>query len=212
MICPQCKCQYIRGVTECADCGVPLVHELEPEQSSSFEDVKIVPVWRGKDAGEFERVQQALESAGILFTAPDSDSSLFVPADPTMEIWVAEADQKKAEKIILEIEGLVGPGELTPGQIESLALPESDLPEDDADDAGTDSDLERDWDEDEPVNDVWTGDDEGIADSLIACLREVGIAARKTQDEAKWNVVVRPAQEKRAKEIVREVVDASPPE
>jgi transcription initiation factor TFIIIB Brf1 subunit/transcription initiation factor TFIIB len=34
MICPNCKCEYIRGVTECADCGVALVDKLEPEEET----------------------------------------------------------------------------------------------------------------------------------------------------------------------------------
>jgi hypothetical protein len=213
MICPQCKCQYIRGVTQCADCGVALVDQLEPPAQNPGDNGRIVPVWQGKDSAECERVQEALESAGIPFTVPDSKSQFsFLPTEPSLEIWISEDDQEKAKKIISELEGRIDADELTPEEIESLALQESDSRETDMDDAGPDSDLEREWDEDEPVSKVWAGDNEGIADSLIACLREVGIAARKTQDEAKWNVVVRPAHESRAKEIVREVVDASPPE
>lgn len=214
MICPQCKCQYIRGVTQCSDCGVALVDKLETDETNpSFDNVKIVPIWQGKDASESERVQEALESANIPFTVPDPKSQFsFLPTEPSLEIWISEADQEKARKIISDLEGRIDSDELTPEQLESLALPESDAPQDDEDDAGADSDLEQEWDEDEPVHEVWAGDNEDLADSLIACLREVGIAARKTQDAAKWHVVVRPAQENRAKGIVREVVDATPPQ
>ena len=39
-----------------------------------------------------------------------------------------------------------------------------------------------------------------------------GIPSRKFAEGSRWRVVVRPEQEIRAKEIVREVVEARPPE
>jgi len=62
------------------------------------------------------------------------------------------------------------------------------------------------------VVEAWNGDSEQLADNLTVCLREIGIASRKLSEVGKWRVVVRPTQESRAKEIVREVVEASPPE
>ena len=66
--------------------------------------------------------------------------------------------------------------------------------------------------EDDPAATVWTGDSEPLADNLVACLREVGIASRKLSEAGHWSLLVRPEKELRAKEIVREVVEASPPE
>jgi len=34
MICPECKCEYIEGITECVDCKIPLVEESQFEQES----------------------------------------------------------------------------------------------------------------------------------------------------------------------------------
>lgn len=31
MICPECKCEYIEGITECIDCKIPLVEESQIE-------------------------------------------------------------------------------------------------------------------------------------------------------------------------------------
>ena len=36
--CPGCKYEYREGITECPECGVPLVEELEAETSSDSED------------------------------------------------------------------------------------------------------------------------------------------------------------------------------
>ena len=85
--------------------------------------------------------------------------------------------------------------------------------DDDEDDLDDDEeDDEDDWDEDDPVAEVWKGDKEEVADTLSICLREIGIGSHKLAEGTHWRLVVRPEQENRAKEIVREVVEASPPE
>ncbi len=210
MICPSCKCQYIRGVTQCADCDVALVDALDP-LSPSPDDVRIVQVWRGRDPGEFDEAKQALQDAGIPFTVPDSKGSFsFIASEPTMEVWVAQEDQEQARKI-LDLEGQVDPSELTPEELESLALSESDQ-EDIEETISQPLNLPELWYEDQPVAEVWSGGDQKLADNLIACLREVGIAWHEFSEEGHYRLVVLPEQEARAKEIVREVVEASPPE
>src|ERR1700733_14893728 len=104
MICPSCKCEYIRGVTQCSDCGVALVDRLEPEKAS-LDDVRIVPVWRGSDASECERVAEVLESADIPYTKANSQS-LFGsrPNETTLEIWVGEANRAQAEELISKLD------------------------------------------------------------------------------------------------------------
>jgi hypothetical protein len=212
MICPNCKCEYIRGVTQCADCGVPLVDALESAEANPAEDVRIVPIWRGKDDAECERVIEALDSAGIPHTDPDSKSFLsFLPTDPNTEIWVSDADEERAKKTLLDLEGLVYPEELTSEEIEPFALPESKDPNGE-EQISESQDLSEDWNEDDPVVEAWNGDKEEFADTLTACLREIGIESRKLSEAGHWRLVVRPEQESRAREVVREVVEASPPE
>jgi hypothetical protein len=208
MFCPNCKCEYIRGVRECADCGVPLVDALEPEDANPLENVRLVSVWQGNDPSECERVKAALENAGIEFLDRDSNNfDLFVPSGSNLEIFVSTADRDAARKIILDEDGRIDPDELTPEGIESLTLPESDQPDSDGP-----QDLSLEWNEDDPVTEVWNGEKEDFADTLAACLREIGIASRKLSEASRWSLVVRPEQEARAREVVREVVEASPPE
>jgi hypothetical protein len=206
MICPNCKCEYISGVTVCSDCGVTLVNKLEPEEANPARDVRIVSVWQGDDPSEYERVKTALNQAGIESVDRDSKSfNPFIPLGSSLEIFVVVEDHDAARKIILDEDGRIDPEELTPAGVE--ALPESDEPESD-----DPSDLAVEWQEDDPVATVWTGDSEALVNNLAMCLREVGIASRKVSEGGVWNLVVRPEKELRAKEIVREVVDASPPE
>jgi hypothetical protein len=208
MICPNCKCEYVRGVTQCADCGVPLVDSLGPVDANPPDEIRIVSVWQGDDPAECERVKAALKDAGIEFLEQDSKNyDLFIPSGSKLEIWVSIADRDAAKRIILDEEGLIDPDELTPEGIEALTLPESDQP-----DTDEPQDLSVPWYEDDPAVAVWTGESEALADNLIMCLREVGIASRKLSEVNHWRLVVHPEQESRAKEIVREVVEASPPE
>ncbi len=132
-----------------------------------------------------------------------------------MEVWVSEADQERSRKLIDQLDDRAHPDDLTPGEAESLAIPESvdvDGDTDDDEQAELHSDLSQRWYEDDPVAEVWNGDSEAFADNLITCLREVGIASRKLPETEGWRLVVRPQQESRSKEIVREVVEATPPE
>jgi len=208
MFCPKCKCEYIRGVRECADCGVPLVDALEPEDANPLENVRLVSVWQGNDLSECERVKAALENAGIEFLDGDSKNfEVFVPLGSNLEIFVSTADRDAARKIILDEGGRIDPDEMTPEGMESLTLPESDQPDSDGP-----QDLSVEWNEDDPVTEVWNGEKEDFADTLAACLREIGIASRKLSEASRWSLVVRPEQEARAREVVREVVEASPPE
>jgi hypothetical protein len=212
MICPNCKYEYIRGVTQCSDCGVALVDALEPPKANLSGEVRIVALWRGNDPAECEKIKDALEHADIPFTEPDTTGSFsFIATEPRTEVWVSEADLERARKILLDLGGQLDADELTPEEAESLALPESDQPDAEDQESKLENSSEV-WYEDDPAAEVWSGESEEFADNLIACLREIGIVSRKLSEKDRWRLVVRPEQESRAKEIVREVVEASPPE
>jgi hypothetical protein len=170
-----------------------------------------VSVWRGNDPAECERVQAALENAGIEYMDRDSKNfDPFVPSGSKLEICVSTVNRDAARKIILDEDGVIDAQELTPEDIAQLTLPESDGSDND-ESLEEQTDLSAQWYDDDPTTDVWNGESEAFADMLTMCLREVGIASRKLDQDGHWHVVVRPPQETRAKEIVREVVDASPP-
>jgi hypothetical protein len=212
MICPNCKCEYIRGVTQCADCGIALVDALDPTAPDTQDGEGVVSVWEGNDPGESAAVKDALEKAGIPVIDQEAGGYFIFPSmRPKTEIYVSSKNVEEAKKVLLDLEAWDDPEELSEGERESLELPESDIPESDEQSSQLldSSDI---WDEDDPVAEVWNGDKEEFADTLMACFREIGIASRKLSEAGHWRLVVRPEQEFRAKEIVREVVDASPPE
>jgi hypothetical protein len=214
MICPNCKCEYVRGVTQCADCGVPLVDALDPSAPHTANGEEVVSVWEGNDRGESSAVKAALEKAGIPVIDQEAAGYFIFPSmRPRTEIFVSRENLEQAKKVLFDADALMDPEAMTDEERDSLALPESDLPDPDNDEqTSVAEDSSADWGEDETVAEVWTGDSEDLADTLIACLREIGVSSRKTAEAAHWHLVVRPEHETRAREIVREVVEASPPE
>ncbi len=200
------------GVTQCSDCGVPLVHALEAPAETPRDHGSVVPIWYCNDPAEYESAKEALQKADIPFVDQTSTRYLMFPSlRPKMEICVSSVDKDRAKKALFDFQGLTDPEDLTDEEIESLALPEKD-------DAGQDesvspiTDPTEDWDNDEPTSEIWNGAAEYLADTLTACLRENGIPSHKLTEQDRWRLVVRPVQEARAKEIVREVVEAAPPE
>jgi hypothetical protein len=69
-------------------------------------------------------------------------------------------------------------------------------------------DTVEDFDPDEATRKVWFGDDQEMAEYLKLCLAGVGIGCVFSADGGKIRVMVLPEAEKRAREVVREVVDA----
>jgi hypothetical protein len=216
VFCPNCKCEYLPGVKECADCGVALVDALDSRPANHPKAGGLVSIWAGDDPGECAAVKEALGKAGILFTDQASTGYFIFPSLRLKnEIWMASADEERAEKVLLDLEGRADPTEMTPEEMESMALPESDGI-DHEEVTSVPDDIPDDWDNEdvgsEGWSEVWSGGKEDLANTLAACLREIGIASRKVGEAGRWCLMVRSEQETRAKEIVREVVEASPPQ
>jgi hypothetical protein len=70
MFCPQCKAEYLRGVTHCSDCDVDLVERLpgsERDPGAELSDADLRTVWVGQDQEEFNSVCAQLNAAKIPF-------------------------------------------------------------------------------------------------------------------------------------------------
>jgi hypothetical protein len=114
MICPNCKCEYVKGVTQCSDCGVPLVDSLDSSGPDAPEAPGIVAIWEGSDPGEREIVKDALKKAGIPVVDQELPGHLFFPSmQPKGDIYISSADEMRAKKILLDLGHLVDPEEMT---------------------------------------------------------------------------------------------------
>ena len=77
--CPKCRVEYREGFTVCADCGVPLVHELPPEERKpeEWDESGVEPetpgsgdwvtLLEGADTSQMMVARSLLDSAGIPF-------------------------------------------------------------------------------------------------------------------------------------------------
>jgi hypothetical protein len=67
------------------------------------------------------------------------------------------------------------------------------------------------WNPTAATTEIWGGQDSALADLLEACLRENQIGARREAQAGQLRLLVMPADESHAREIIREVREATPP-
>ena len=232
MFCPVCKAEYRPGYTHCADCDVDLVEAL-PQESDAGEHDPFVPVWSGADP-EFTEACGALAQAGIPYRVLDGEDTLFGLGNrPPHTILVPPSMEARAHDVLSPLLDELEETDKseTTGSAESSLHDEVGEFASEGQLAGVASrivDLDN-WDPAEATSEVWSGTDSGSADMITASLRENGIHWRidngtgedgidPTEDEAETvvrtgepvTVLVLPADEQRAKEIIREITASEP--
>jgi hypothetical protein len=126
MICPQCKAEYRRGFTVCADCDVPLVESLEltarsvldgtPEDGAARERAAGTPgdpntdpfcsFWKGADLRVCTEISTVLDEAGIPRKTIRRQDHLFnLNHQSPYEIGVPASLYEKAELVIKDAFG-----------------------------------------------------------------------------------------------------------
>lgn len=122
MFCPECKCEYLEGISECVDCRVKLVIKLpqpqpeEPELQGKMQNQNDVMVeirnYPGMGYGSI--IRDFLVENGI--PAFLSSGGFF----PTERIMVPEPLVEKAETLIMEFDEAAAENEdqIEPGDME----------------------------------------------------------------------------------------------
>lgn len=215
MFCPNCRTEYRPGFSRCSDCGADLVESLDAlptnrPQAGGGPQL----LWTGADPAAYGVILNALDDADI----PHHESSREVGAIPGLAppvnaIFVpahqADAARAAMDKAIRELQdGSREPdGEMpaSGGNMSALEFTE----EDDASPAP--DDIVEDYDPEQATLEVWSGSDGDIKDMLVASLRENGIGC-EVESAAEFCMFVMPQSERRARKIIREVMDASAPE
>jgi hypothetical protein len=95
---------------------------------------------------------------------------------------------------------------------DSAPIAENDLGEADSMGDPAQDDLVEDFHPEDATSEVWVGEDQQMAEDFRACLLGVGIGCEVKQENGKSRVLVMPGSEARAREIIREVIEATPPE
>jgi hypothetical protein len=205
--CPLCDAEYVASHAQCTVCGVDLVPEelrgrpLDERQRSE----KIVVVWRGGDPLAVSEVISALRDAGIRHHVQPTNEHLVFELGmprPKYAVRVFSSDAAKAKELLSDIR-----------ESPPFALDETeDSSQDVEQGSATDRAREHEWSSAAATVEIWNGEDGALAELLEACLRENRIGVRREGAEPNsLRLLIMPADEPAAREIIREVGEATPP-
>lgn len=202
--CPLCDTEYSASYDHCTVCGVELVPEALRGKLLRGQELKerLEIIWRGGDPVAVSNVVGLLRGAGIRHHVESThDYLVFGLAMPRPKyiVRVLEGDAEKAKELLAGIidSPFFGavisadfPNEAAP-PVRQVAAPSNPA-------AAT--------------AEIWTGDDSALVQLLEDCLRENRIGFRREGLEpGPVHLFVARADEVRAREILREVCDGTPP-
>lgn len=206
MFCPNCRAEYRPGFVRCADCDVPLVAALAARDTAQpMNSGRMELLWEGDDLALHTSLLAELQAAGIhcfsqaMNTYPGVHGYDPFPIRPMTasghQVAVLSSDLQVAQEILEKLLDQEPPNLELPAQLESSDAPFEASP----------------TSEEEFAREIWAGDDEELTSFLRDALRENQIPLRSEKAGPQTKIYVQPSQEKRAREVVREVIDAVPP-
>lgn len=219
MVCPNCKAEYREGFSRCSDCDVDLVNDL-PRPTEADKSMALELLWEGNDPREFDEVKSVLERNEVKFKIQDGHSaSLFPSFSSNFRVLVQARDVEKARKLL---------GDFDEESQNATFAGETNDSESEEDVEGPDPQswrllsrigpatesgeiVPRNWDPERATTEIWRGGNLDMAESVRVSLQENGIGAQFQNDGASTRILVYPSDESRAKEIIREIVEAGLP-
>jgi hypothetical protein len=204
--CPLCDAEYSDMHARCTVCGVELVSEelrgrpLDERQRKE----RIELVWRGGDPGAVSEVIHTLREAGIRHHMQATNDHLVFELGmprPKYVVRTFASDSAKAKELLA---GIHDSSPFVSMEASALALADEPFEEQPA--------LKHEWKPAAATLEVWSGEDAALAQLLQDCLRENGIGVRSEGiPPGLMRLSVMTLDEGRAREIIREVREASPP-
>ncbi|MBS1842134.1 MAG: hypothetical protein JSS69_06015 [Acidobacteria bacterium] len=230
LYCPQCRAEYREGYSSCSDCHVLLVrerpHKEDQQDTSEPGDPNKDPFcafWQGDDPRIHAELCGVLEEAGIPHKTVYRKDHLFNLANyPTFQVGVPASRFEDAENVIRDAfssdsdesgaaDTLATPRLIPESTTRIRKLPEILSPEENIPGPQAPGDS-SDWFEQDANVLVWSGDDEYIGSAILGALNENDLHARRDTRDGAMHVYVLPAEQTRAVEIIREIVESTPQE
>jgi hypothetical protein len=166
-------------------------------------------LWRGSDPAKFTALQAALRDEGIRFWQTQvydpaggflSSRPYYLEATPGFEIRVHASDLERANGALEWVESKANASTLSAG---------SSILEREGDALDPKRPLPSDWDSREATSEVWSGEDDPMAEYLASALRENGIPSRIPDEPGhRARLCVRVEDLARARDIIREIIGA----
>jgi ribosomal protein L40E len=219
MICAQCHAKYPLGYSSCAKCHVALVRELSSPQEEELPPTsRVMPgdmvedpfcvFWHGEDARLHSELCAVLEEAEVPYRTVTRTDRLFnTKSGDAFRISVPFSLFGKAEVAVKEA---FGTDEET-GAVAVLTLPAPSSWAEFSDDSHDDEDVADIWYPEDSTVEIWSGDPRGPTEKLSDSLRESRIHWRWMEVRGTAHLFVEPGDERRAREIVREILEGAAP-
>jgi hypothetical protein len=239
MFCPICKSEAGARSNRCPQCGANLLAYIPANEAAAGRVLTDSEgrelLWSGLSLKIHAAICRGLADAGIEYKASEKSFGLMPATVQTASfIWVSRADRPRAISVMNNLPANSKPDKppdeatrdaaiLIPWGLNRTILgralegeapfdAEYSLFDSGSNDSPTPDDLVQDFKADEATCEVWVGEDARMAQYFDDCLRGVGIGCVVRQDGTSVRVLVLPAAEKRAREVIREIVEASPPQ
>ena len=94
MYCPECRSEYIDGVSKCPDCGVALVYDLPPEEDREETGIRYIPLVRTYSAKDIAFIHSILGGTNIRYYIRGEG---LTHLRPLAEASILMVDEKAAE-------------------------------------------------------------------------------------------------------------------
>lgn len=191
--------------------------------------------WKGDDGRVHAEICALLDENNIPHTTIRRADHLFnINSQPAFQLGVPFSQYEKAERVIqdafgpLEEETVGSPwadpfpsgvgvlGASAPQRLLTERGQHFDLQDEEAP-LGERFRSGRSWDPtawfpEDATREVWTGEDSSLGEMLAASLSENEIHSRLDERKGHYELYVLPEEERKAREIVRQVIEATPPE
>jgi hypothetical protein len=241
MFCPFCKSEYREGFTKCSDCDVDLVRQLADDsevkeplwagQDASVRDAICDRLHAAKILHEDDSVESQFMPAfrqsiyRIQVRKKDHEEAL----DAIRDIYLEQPSARPSPGLVLdrnsELLGTarakrdlwgrtIADGSEDSDSSSAPRTPTNAPASGDRDESaeGLPDDQLESFSPDGATSQVWSGSEREMAQNIDVCLREVGIGCVVNESNGNLNVCVEASAMRRAKEIVREIVEQTPPE
>lgn len=230
LYCPQCGTEYREGFGSCSDCRLALVRvnprkvttQVPPEPGDPNRD-PFCAFWQGDDQRIHAELCAVLDDARIPHKTVYRKDHLFNLSNcPTYQVGVPASRFDEAENAIRDafssdsseadtISALSPPSILPDRKDRIRKLPEMLTPQENIPGPESSGDSAV-WFEEDATALVWSGKDTYLASAILGALNENDLHARREMQSNTTRLFVFPAEESRAREIIREIVEAAPPE